>query len=87
MRVYARLERFGTGKVEQIAVAEQDAHEHRADLDVGDLVKTYQSRATRLATPGIHSPIPGRNHPLPHLSISFPYRFSLGSDKYHTKKA
>ena len=22
-----------------------------------------------------------------HLSISFPYRFSLGSDKYHTKKA
>ena len=41
MRVYARLERFGTGKVEQLAVAEQDAHEHRADLDVGDLVKTY----------------------------------------------
>ena len=41
MRVYARLERFGTGKVEQIAVAEQDAHEHLADLDVGDLVKTY----------------------------------------------
>ena len=27
------------------------------------------------------------HHPLPHLSISFPYRFSLGSDKYHTKKA
>ena len=54
MRVYARLERFGTGKVEQIAVAEQDAHEHRADLDVGDLVKTYlpvivsYCRATRI---------------------------------------
>ena len=34
---------YNDGKIrfDEIAVAEQDAHEHRADLDVGDLVKTY----------------------------------------------